>query len=49
MIHSRDQLAIEKSVQVVVIDFTQLQKVFASFWAGIYLEIDDNISKGRFK
>ena len=38
-------ITIEKSVEIVIIDFTQLEKVLASFGAGFNFEVDDYIAK----
>ena len=42
-------LTIEESVEIVVVDFTEFEKVFACFWARIYLEINDDVAQGSLE
>jgi hypothetical protein len=36
-------LTVEKGIQIVVVDPAELEKVFACLWAGVDLEIDDQV------
>lgn len=36
---------IEEGVEVVVVNFTKFEKVFARFWTRIYFEINDNVTE----
>ena len=36
---------IEEGIEIVVVDFAEFEKVFACFWASIYLEINDNVAQ----
>ena len=36
---------IKEGVEIVVVNFAEFEKIFACFWASIYLEINDNVAQ----
>ena len=40
---------VEKSIKVVVVYLAEFEKILASFWTCLDLEIDDYVTKGCFQ
>lgn len=40
---------VEESVEIVVVNFAEFEKVFACFWAGVHFEVNDNVAQRRLK
>ena len=40
---------IEKRVEVVIVHLAELDEVFAKFWTGLDLQIDDDVAERRLQ
>ena len=39
---------IEKGIEIIIVNFTQFEKVLACFWTRLYLQVYDDVSQRRF-
>lgn len=40
---------VEKSIEIIIVHFTKFEEILACFWARIGVEVDHDITDGRFE